>query len=91
MNIRISAFRRLSQLSCFGSEQIGELDRLGSHEYDVLSQLFSQRRSLPVYREGLWCCYDCNFYSVNIEEVKQHLLKVHQALPAEEEDDVYTH
>jgi hypothetical protein len=91
MEVRTATFCRSLHLNCLGSDQIGELDRLGQREFDVLARLFDQRRSLPVYREGLWCCYDCNFYSADIEEVGQHLLTVHQALAPDEEEDTDAH
>lgn len=70
----------------FGSEQIGVLDTLGQHEYDILSMLLDQRRALPVYRAGLWCCHECGFYSTDIEAVGHHLLMDHDPAPPDPEE-----
>lgn len=86
MDSSVLVYQQPLTLTCFGSEEIGSLDSLGQHEYDVLAQLFHERRSLPVYRNGLWCCYDCGFYSIDIEEVSHHLLQCHEACPPDEDD-----
>jgi hypothetical protein len=86
MDVRVVVSQQPASLTCFGSEDIDTLDMLGQFEFDVLALLFNQRRSLPVYRDRLWYCYDCGFYSLNIEEVGQHLLQHHEPSPPDEEE-----
>ena len=91
MDANARPFQPPLQLTCLGSEQTGSLDTLGQREFDILAHLCHQRRTLPVYREGLWCCYECGFYSADIDEVGRHLLGDHEALPPDAEDEEITH
>lgn len=90
MDTIASAMQQQSYLTCVGSDQIGDLDALGQYEFDVLAQLGHHRRPLPIYRDGIWYCHVCDFYSVDLTEVSRHLLTVHEALPSREEES-YIH
>jgi hypothetical protein len=91
MDSQMEVLKTRMPLTCLGSEQIDSLDIMGQHEFDRLAQLFRQRRSLPVYREGIWFCYDCSYYTTDIDEISSHILRFHDPLPPDPEELFGTH
>jgi hypothetical protein len=70
-----------------GSAQLESLEILDPYELEVLALLCFHRRTLPVYREGIWYCFDCNYYSADIAAVSRHLLTEHEPFPPDDLDD----
>ena len=59
---------------------------LKGKELSLFRQLTEDRRSLPVYRAGLWVCYECSFESADLRATARHIMRTHGAAPSSEED-----
>lgn len=56
-------------------------------QLDAFFQLVTHRRSLPVYANGIWYCYECCFQAGDIQTMSVHILKTHNRAPVNERED----
>lgn len=81
MRISFSKTTKRQDVLSFRSGHIAELGFLSEAELSVFSRLIRNRRSLPVYRDGYWGCYECPFESENLGTIAIHILRTHKPAP----------
>jgi hypothetical protein len=86
MKINFSATARSRDILAFNSGNIAELGFLSEAELSVFSKLIRNRRSLPVYRDGYWACYECPFESDDLGAMAIHILRAHKPAPLSDDE-----
>lgn len=79
-----------SELEVLPEEQVEHVIGAGyfsNDELDAFYQLISNRRSLPVYADGIWCCYECDFHCPSLATMVEHILRLHSQAPVKNQKD----
>ena len=84
-NYFLTAYQSLEMLAV-RSENTVELGFLSESELSLFSRLIRNRRSLPVYQDGFWRCYECPFESRGLGNMVMHILRTHKPAPCNDEE-----
>ena len=86
MESYFSTVYQSSEILAVRSENIVEPGFLSESELSLFFRLIRNRRSLPVYRDGFWGCYECSFESMGLGTMVMHIMGAHKPAPRNDED-----
>jgi len=79
MSIRAISSKRRSDFGDSSSETIILPGFFTERELESFSKLIQQVCSLPIFRGHYWQCYSCDFESVDLEKMAEHIITFHKS------------
>jgi hypothetical protein len=88
MGIRAISPKQRADYGCSPSDRTVICGFFNERELEIFSELIQHRCRLPVFRGDFWRYYDCVFESEDFQEMAAHIMKAHEPMAQDVEDEL---